>query len=332
MNWEFVAFLGAIAIGYVYALVSGFTDASTAIATAVGTRAFSPTQAVIVAAFFELLGALTGTAVALTIGIGILRAELLDQGAVVAAVGGALSWSLLAYVRGLPVSETHGVIGGLLGAGLAAGGLDAIIWSGVAPVLLGILLAPLLGLAGGILLLIGVYRLFTRVPRRRAETLARRGQRLSAAYVAFSHGRNDAQKPMGLLMLALVTYTGVTVSNVPLWIVLSVAVASSMGVAAGGWRIIRTLGLRITGLSPEQGFAAEVAGGTVLELASQAGVPVSTTQTITSAIVGVGVVKGLRQVRWPIAIEIATSWLLTLPVTMALGFAIAMVLRFLPDL
>lgn len=318
-------------MAYLYAFVSGFTDAANAIATAVGTRAFTPGQAVLVAAVFGLLGALTGTAVALTIGIGIVHAELLDQGAVIAAVAGAMTWSLLAYLRGIPVSETHGLIGAILGVGLAAAGPEAVIWEGVLPVLAAIVASPGLGIVGGVVVLTIVYWVFRGTHRRTATTWSLNLQRLSSIYMAFSHGRNDAQKPMGVLTLALIAYSGNTYTEVPLWVVLSVAAVASLGVAAGGWRIIRTLGMRITGLTPEQGFAAETAAGTVLQIASEAGIPVSTTHTITSAIVGVGLVSGWRTIRWTVVIEIVISWVLTLPATILFGYLFATVFRLIPS-
>lgn len=326
MDAALLVFIAGVAVAYVYAFVSGFTDAANAIATAVGTRAFTPSQAVLVAALFEMLGALTGTAVALTIGTGIVRAEVLNQSAVVAAVLGAMTWSLLAYRRGIPVSETHGLIGGILGVGLAQAGPDAVLWSGVIPVLVAIVASPILGILGGAGLLIIVLRVFSHTSRRHAIRWSLNLQRLSAIYMAFSHGRNDAQKPMGVLTLALITYFGVSYDAVPLWVILTVAAVAAVGVAAGGWRIIRTLGMRITGLRPEQGFAAETSAGTVLQVASEFGIPVSTTHTITSAIVGVGLVSGWKAIRWGLVIEIVTSWVLTLPATIFFGFLYALAL------
>ena len=329
MDVALLVFIAGVAVAYVYAFVSGFTDAANAIATAVGTRAFTPSQAVLVAALFEMLGALTGTAVALTIGTGIVRAEVLTQSAVVAAVLGAMTWSLLAYRRGIPVSETHGLIGGILGVGLAQAGPDSVLWSGVIPVLVAIVASPILGILGGAGLLIIVLRVFSHTSRRHAIRWSLNLQRLSSIYMAFSHGRNDAQKPMGVLTLALITYFGVSYDAVPLWVILTVAAVASVGVAAGGWRIIRTLGMRITGLRPEQGFAAETSAGTVLQIASEFGIPVSTTHTITSAIVGVGLVSGWKSIRWSLVIEIVTSWALTLPATILFGFLYAVALGFI---
>jgi PiT family inorganic phosphate transporter len=323
----FLVFLAAIAMSYVYAFVGGFTDAANAIATSVGTRAFSPGQAVLVAAVFEILGALTGTAVALTIGTGVVDTRFLTQGAVVAALAGAMTWSLLTYRIGIPVSETHGLIGGILGVGLVYAGVDGIIWGGVLPVLLAIVISPALGVIGGMVMYLLVQAVFSRTTRHTGVSWTRNLQRLSAIYMAFSHGRNDAQKPMGVLTLALVVYLGAPATEVPLWVVLTVGVVAGFGVAVGGWRIIRTLGMRITGLDSAQGFAAETSAATVLQFASQVGIPVSTTHTITSAIVGVGAVGNWRSIRWTLVFEIATSWILTLPATILFGVIYALVLQ-----
>ena len=327
MDPAFLVFLAAVAMSYVYAFVGGFTDAANAIATSVGTRAFSPGQAVLVAAVFELLGALTGTAVALTIGTGVVDTQFLTQGAVVAALAGAMTWSLLTYRLGIPVSETHGLIGGILGVGLIYAGVDGIIWGGLVPVLLAIVISPALGVIGGMLMYLLVQAIFSRTTRHTGLSWTRNLQRLSAIYMAFSHGRNDAQKPMGVLTLALVVYLGAPATEVPLWVVLSVGVVAGLGVAVGGWRIIRTLGMRITGLDSAQGFAAETSAATVLQFASEAGIPGSTTHTITSAIVGVGAVGNWRSIRWTLVFEIASSWILTLPATILFGVIYAVVLR-----
>lgn len=327
MDTAFLVFIAAIAMSYVYAFVGGFTDAANAIATSVGTRAFTPGQAVMVAGVFELIGALTGTAVALTIGTGVVSAEHLTQGAVVAALAGAMTWSLLTYRFGIPVSETHGLIGGILGVGLLYAGTDGILWGGVLPVLLAIIASPALGVIGGMIMLVIVRRVFLRSPRATGLRWTRNLQRLSAIYMAFSHGRNDAQKPMGVLTLALVVYLGFPTDSVPLWVIFSVALVAAMGVAVGGWRIIRTLGMRITGLDSSQGFAAETSAATVLQFASEAGIPVSTTHTITSAIVGVGAVSNWRSIRWTLVAEIVSSWILTLPATVLFGYLYAAALR-----
>lgn len=323
MDIALAVFVLGVSLSYVYAFVGGFTDAANAIATAVGTKALTPTAAVLIAAVFELLGALTGTAVALTIGRGLIPPEALTQTAVIAALLGAMSWSLFTYRRGIPVSETHGLIGGVIGVGLFAAGPEAVNWSSVLPVLAAIVVSPALGVIGALVLTTLVYRLFAGMNRQAGNTLFRNLQRVSTMYMAFSHGRNDAQKPMGVLTIALAVYLGQPITEVPLWVILSVAAVAGLGVAAGGWRIIRTLGMRVTGLAPEQGFAAETSAATVLQIASENGIPVSTTHTITSAIVGAGVARRWTAVRWELVGEIAMSWLLTLPATVALGYAFA---------
>jgi PiT family inorganic phosphate transporter len=315
-----------VALCYVYAFVGGFTDAANAIATAVGTRAFRPGVAVLVAGLFELLGALTGTAVALTIGKGIVSPALLDGPAVAAVLLGAMSWSVLTYLRGIPVSETHGLMGAIVGVGVFAGGARAIEWAGLLKVLAAIFVSPALGFLGATLLTGAVYRAGALLTRARATAVFTNLQRLSSMYMAFSHGRNDAQKPMGVLALAIAVHTGRADIDVPLWIIVTVAAVAALGVAAGGWRIIRTLGMRVTGLGVEQGFAAEASAATVLQVASELGVPVSTTHAITSAIVGAGTVRGRKGVRWNVVGEIAASWVLTIPATALLGYGLAWLL------
>jgi PiT family inorganic phosphate transporter len=316
----------AVGLVYVYAFVGGFTDAANAIATSVGTRVLSPRAAVVMAGVFNLLGGLTGTAVALTIGRGLVDPSVLSLAAVVAALAGAMSWSLFTYFFGIPVSETHGLIGGLVGAAVATAGLDVVQWQGLTSVLLAIIVSPTVGFIGGAVFILLIYWTFHRSRPGKVKPWFRHLQRLSAAYMAFSHGRNDAQKPMGILAMTLALYGGTELVQVPLWVVVSCATVAALGTAYGGWRIIQTLGQRITTLDPVQGFAAEVAGATVIQIASDFGIPVSTTHAITSSILGVGAIRRLSAVRWPIMTDIFASWLLTLPVTMALGALWALLL------
>jgi inorganic phosphate transporter, PiT family len=311
-------FVFAIFLAYVYAFVGGFTDAANAIATSVGTKVLKPRTAVIMAGIFNLLGGLTGTAVAVTIAQGIVDPTVLNLGTVVAAVGGAMTWSLITYFFGIPVSETHGLIGGLIGAGVATAGWDVVETESVTGVVAAIGASPVVGFLGGGLLILAIYWLFRRSNRGRVMPWFTNLQRASAAYMAFSHGRNDAQKPMGILALAIALYYNQDLT-VPIWIVVSAATVAAVGTAYGGWRIMRTLGMRLTELDPVQGFAAEFAGASVLEAASVLGIPVSTTHTITSSILGVGASRRLSAVRWGVTAQIFLSWVLTLPATILAG-------------
>lgn len=304
---------------YLYAFVGGFTDAANAIATAVGSRVLSPRFAVVVAGVFNLLGGLSGTAVALTIGKGLVDPGVLTLSTVVAALAGAMSWSLLTYAFGIPVSETHGLIGGLVGAGVATAGVGVIRWDGLTKTAVAIAASPALGFIGSLTVLLAIYWMLHRRTRGRVMPVFRHLQRASAAYMAFSHGRNDAQKPMGVLAMALALHYGWKEVTVPTWVVVSCALVAAVGTAYGGWRIIRTLGLRITALDPVQGFAAEASGATVIQAASELGIPVSTTHAITSSILGVGALRRASAVRWGITFRIFLSWLLTVPVTVLFG-------------
>lgn len=323
MEPTIIIFIFAVLLAYSYAFIGGFTDAANAIATSVGTRALSPMAAVLMAGLFEIIGAMTGTAVALMIGKGIVSIELISLSTVLAALLGTMTWSLLTYYFGIPVSETHGLIGGIIGASIAIAGFEAILLAGIIKVLIAILVSPLLGFLGGVLIMSIIYRLCLQKNARRMTSIFKYLQRLSSAFMAFSHGRNDAQKPMGILVMLLALHYGWQDPTVPFWVILSVGITAGIGVAYGGWRIIKTLGLKIAPLATEQGFAAETAAAGVLQLASIIGIPVSTTHTITSAIVGVGVTRRLSSVRWGIVIHIILSWVLTLPATIIISWFIA---------
>ncbi len=320
MEPEFIVFVFAIVLSYVYAFVGGFTDAANAIATSVGSRALSPLTAVLMAGVLEILGALTGTAVALTIGKSIVALNLISLTTVVAALMGTMAWSLFTYYLGIPVSETHGLVGALVGAALAIAGPEVILWAGLAKVLIAIVVSPLLGFAGGAVLMHMINFCFSSGPARKMTLMFKNLQRLSAAFMAFSHGRNDAQKPMGILVMALALHFGWKDPGVPFWVILSIGLTAGLGVAYGGWRIIKTLGMKLAPLAPEQGFAAETSAACGLQLASVFGIPVSTTHIIASSIVGAGVARRFSSVRWGLAFDIVLSWILTLPATVALGW------------
>ncbi|MHA2609668.1 MAG: anion permease [bacterium JZ-2024 1] len=322
-------FLLAIALTYTYAFVSGFTDAANAIATSIGSRVLTPVAAVLLAGLFNLVGGLTGTAVALTIAKGIVRVEDITLFTVVSGLAGAMTWSLFTYLYGIPVSETHGLIGGVIGATIATAGVEPIIWSGLNKVLVAIIASPLLGYTGGLVFISATMWICRNARRAAVEPVFFHLQRFSAMYMAFSHGRNDAQKPMGILALSLVLYSRAQEVSVPTWVVVSCAFLAALGTAYGGWRIIKTLGMKVTSLQPVHGFAAEVSGASVIELASILGIPISTTHAITSAIVGVGAAKNPSAVRWGVALDILLSWILTLPITVFLGWLYQHILRWI---
>ncbi|MEM5812935.1 MAG: inorganic phosphate transporter [Candidatus Aenigmatarchaeota archaeon] len=316
---DFLFLFSAILI-YLYAFVSGFTDAAQAIASAIGSRSLSPTQAIIIASIMEIIGALTGTAVAITIGKGIVSIEMISLVTVPSAILGCLTWSLICYKFGIPVSETHGLIGALIGASLAISrNINVINYRGLIPILLAIIIAPVLGFVGGYIMMKSVYFLFQSFPAKKMKYIFINLQRIASAYFSFSHGRNDAQKPMGMLLMLLMLYYGWKEVIVPYWVIISVGIVAGLGVAYGGWRIIKTLGMRITKLTPEQGFISDFSGANVLQLASQFGIPVSTTHVDASSVFGVGAARRISGVRWEIVTEILISWILTLPLTIIFG-------------
>lgn len=313
-----------VGLGLAFDFVNGFHDTANAIATSVATRVLSPGQAVSMAAGLNVVGALTGTAVASTVGRGIVPTSVATQQLVVAALVSAITWNLVTWWFGIPSSSSHALIFSIVGAGLAAGGLEAIQFQGVAQTLRGLVLSPLFGFLLALLLLFGLLWLFARAHPRLVTRIFGRLQIVSAAYMAFSHGGNDAQKTMGVITMALASYYGWTGDEwrVPLWVILAAAGAMGLGTAMGGWRIVRTMGLKVVELRPIDGFAAETAAATVIEVASRLGIPVSTTHVISSAILGVGATKRLSAVRWGIAGRIVMAWVVTLPVCMLLGWLI----------
>ena len=361
-----------LAIAFDY--INGFHDTANAIATSVSTRALKPGWAIAMSATANFAGALTGTAVARTVGSGLIDTNVESQTVIAAALVGAISWNLLTWRLGIPSSSSHALIGGLLGAALAASGfgawqMDGIVNKVLLPligspvigfvlgltlmivifnvlrrahpqrlngvfrrlqvlsagigswqmdgvlgkVLLPLVASPLIGFAVGLLLMALIFNVFRRAHPGRLNAVFRRLQVVSAGYMAFSHGSNDAQKTMGIMTLALFTAGTIESFDVPLWVQLAAATAISLGTAAGGWRIIKTMGTKVVKLDPVHGFAAETTAATVIFTASQFGMPVSTTHVISSAIMGVGSSDRFKTVRWGVARGIVTAWVLTLP-------------------
>ena len=316
-----------LAIGF--GLVNGFNDAANAIATVVGTRVLSPRNAILLAAVANLAGTLTGLEVAKTIGKGILLSDAITNLTVISALGAVIVWGSIATYLGLPVSITHGFVAGLAAAGTAAAGTQAVVWDKIAQVGSSVAIAPVLGFIGGFALMVIILWLFRRTSPTGVRTIFSRAQWLTAAFMAYSHGKNDGQMPIGVITMGMVIYTGNSGlwDNVPLWIILVSALAISSGTAVGGWRVIKTLGMRVTLLRPVHGFAAAASAATVIVVASQFGLPVSTTHCISSSIMGVGATRRLSAVRWGVAGNIITAWVLTFPICGALGYLFAKLLQ-----
>jgi PiT family inorganic phosphate transporter len=304
-----------IGVALVFDFINGFHDAANSIATVVSTRVLSPTQAVVWAAFFNFVAAFGfGVSVAYTVGKGIVRPESVDALVVLSALVGAIAWNLITWYSGIPSSSSHALIGGLAGAAVAKAGPGSLVLAGLAKTALFIVLSPLLGMTLGFGLMVGVMWLFRGSSPSRVDRLFRRLQLVSAAFYSLGHGTNDAQKTMGIIA-GLLFATGHLGPEfyVPFWVVLAAHAAMGLGTLAGGWRIVKTMGMGITRLKPVGGFCAETAGALMLIGTAVAGIPVSTTHTITGAIVGVGATTRLSAVRWGIAGRIGWAWILTIP-------------------
>ena len=302
----------ALAVSFDY--INGFHDTANAIATSVSTRALKPGWAILMSAVANFSGALIGTEVAKTVGSGLIDTNVESQAVIAAALVGAIAWNLLTWRLGIPSSSSHALIGGLLGAAAISAGFGAWQADGIlTKVLVPLVGSPIVGFVVGLLLMALLFNVFRRAHPVRLNATFRRLQVLSAAYMAFSHGSNDAQKTMGIMTLALVTAGIQTTFDPPLWVILTAASALSLGTAAGGWRIIRTMGTKVVKLDPVHGFAAEPPAATVIFGATHVGMPVSTTHVISSAIMGVGSSDRLKTVRWGVARSIVTAWVLTIP-------------------
>ncbi|NWF78227.1 MAG: inorganic phosphate transporter [Chloroflexi bacterium] len=308
--------------------VNGWTDAPNAIATVVSTRVLSPSLAVLMAAVLNIVGAVvTGTAVATTIGTGIVKPEIISLPVIFAAMLTIIIWSMVAWFYGIPTSESHELVAGLAGAGLAIAGPSVLLWEGWVKVLIGLGFSTVLGFSLGMGVMTSLYWLLRRTSVSSIRGVFSRLQILSAAFMAFSHGSNDGQKFMGVFTLALVLGGKMAHFAVPVWVMLLCGVVMGIGTALGGWRIIRTVGFKITKLEPIQGFAAESSGAFAILLASHFGIPLSTTHCIGTSIMGVGATRRFSAVRWGIARNIVMTWIITFPACAALGWIIASLLE-----
>jgi len=308
--------------------VNGWTDAPNSIATVVSTKVLTPFQAVIMAAVLNALGAFSGVAVATTIGKGIVDPSVISLTTVAAAMVGIVIWSSFTYYfGGLPTSESHGLVAGLAGAGLATAGPSVLLWVGWKKILIGLLFSSLLGFIGGLIMMSVLYHLFARSHPGTVRRIFGKLQILSAGFMAFSHGSNDGQKFIGVFTLALVLGGILPEFKVPYWVILMCALTMAIGTATGGWKIVRTMGIKLVKLEPVNGFAVETAAAACIELASRLGIPVSTTHTINTAIMGVGATRRFSAVRWGLGKNIVLAWILTFPVCGFIAWAVAKLLN-----
>ncbi|HYJ18105.1 MAG TPA: anion permease [Burkholderiales bacterium] len=312
MSFEIVVFLVIVALAFDF--MNGFHDAANSIATIVSTRVLRPQWAVVWAAFFNLLAfAVFGVAVAATVGKGIVDPGAVDHYVIFGGLVGAIAWNIITWYFGIPSSSSHALIGGLAGAAVAKGGVDTLISAGFLKTAAAIVLSPLLGFVLGITLMIAVSWIARRQTPRRIDRWFRRLQLLSAAMYSLGHGGNDAQKTMGVIWMLLIAAGMTTKDHLPLWVAFACYGTIALGTLFGGWRIVKTMGQKITRLKPVGGFCAETSGAITLFLATALGVPVSTTHTITGSIVGVGSAQKLSAVRWGLAGRIVWAWVLTIP-------------------
>jgi PiT family inorganic phosphate transporter len=334
-TWELIVII--IGIALVFDFTNGFHDSANSISTVVSTKVLSPRNAVVFAAFFNFIAAFGfGVAVASTISkiieLTIVPAAVIPY-IVLGALAGAISWNIITWFFGLPTSSSHALIGGLAGAGIAAAGLAAIKWSTIELVVTFMILSPLIGLICGFLFMALILNLTKKANKESAEGHFKRLQLCSAAAYSFSHGTNDAQKTMGIILPLLfsIGYFGASVDPnnlpMPLWVILASYAAIALGTLSGGWRIVRTMGYKITKLRPVHGFAAETAGAATILGASAAGIPVSTTHVICSSIMGVGTTMGSSTVKWGVARSIMFAWILTIPISAVIGFVAFAVIR-----
>jgi PiT family inorganic phosphate transporter len=320
-----------VVVALIFDFINGFHDAANSIATVVSTRVLTPLQAVVWAAFFNFVAAFGfGVGVAQTVGRGVVDANVVDHWVILAGLVGAIAWDLVTWYWGLPTSSSHALIGGFAGAAVAKAGFGSLVASGLVKIGVFMFLAPLIGLGVGFTLMLATIWTFRRATPGRVDRVFRRGQLVSAAAYSLGHGTNDAQKTMGIIAVLLFSagYLGPEF-HVPFWVILSAHAAIALGTLAGGWRIVKTMGMRITKLRPVGGFCAETAGALTLIGTAIGGIPVSTTHTISGSIMGVGAIQRFSAVRWGVAGRIVSAWILTVPASALIAGASWLVLRVL---
>jgi inorganic phosphate transporter, PiT family len=302
----------AVALGFDF--TNGFHDTANAVATSISTRALSPRLAVAIAAVANLVGAFVTTAVAKTVGSGVLDTGLVTTKTILAALFGAIAWNLATWWLGLPSSSSHALIGGLVGAGIAQSGLEGVQWHNLAhKVIIPAFIAPTIAFGAGFVLLVAIFWAFQRMPSTAANRTFRVGQLFSGTFMAYTHGANDAQKTMGVIALALLANGSIDTFYIPDWVKITAGLAIAAGTYVGGWRIMRTIGQRLYKMEPAGGFSAQATAGAVIDVATRLGYPLSTTHVISGAVLGSGSTRRFRAVRWGIAGNIVVAWFLTLP-------------------
>jgi PiT family inorganic phosphate transporter len=326
---DFILLLAIILAALVYDFFNGFNDCANSIATTISTRALSPRAAIIMAWILNFFGALSHTAVAATVGKGVIDPQQVSLTLVLVALIGASAWTGMASFSGIPVSVTHSLIGGLLGAGIVASGLKIVLFQGIKKIVLAMIFSPILGFLGGLLLIVAISWIFKNSPFRKVNRSFKRWQILSAAWMAFSHGMNDAQNAMGIIAMALVSYGALATFEVPLWVMVACATAMALGTSLGGWKVIKTMGSKIFKLQPVHGFSAETSAAAVIAGMSLIGAPISTTHVISTAIMGSGFSRGLSVVRWGIVKNIVIAWIITIPASALIAGALYFIVKLL---
>ena len=320
--------IGAILIALFFDFVNGFHDAANSIATVVGTRILRPLQAVTLAAFANFVGPfIFGVAVATTIGKGLINPDFVTMPIIIGALVGAIVWDIITWLVGLPTSSSHALVGGILGAGIAGAGTHAIIFGGLEKVAIGIIISPAVGLGTAFLLATLLIIIFAKRKPTSVNSIFGKLQLISATYYSLSHGANDGQKTMGVIALILLTEGIITSFEVPYYVIIIAALAISLGTFFGGWRIVKTMAVKITQLKPYQGFAAETGGASILAVLAHFGIPASTTHAISGAIMGAGAVKRLSAVRWGIGKRIVWAWIITIPASAAVAYVCTLIIH-----
>ncbi|MGB2696766.1 MAG: inorganic phosphate transporter [Candidatus Zixiibacteriota bacterium] len=326
---DLILLIAIIAAALIFDFFNGFNDCANAIATTVSTRALSPRAAILMAWVLNFFGALSHTAVAATVGKGVIDPQQVSLTLVLVALLGASVWTGMASFSGIPVSVTHSLIGGLLGAGIVASGFKIIVFQGIKKIILAMILSPILGFVGGLFLIVVVSWIFKNSSFRKVNQHFKRWQILSAAWMAFSHGMNDAQNAMGIIAMALVSYGALASFKVPLWVMIACASAMALGTSIGGWKVIKTMGSKVFKLQPVHGFSAETSAAAVIAGMSLFGAPISTTHVISTAIMGSGSSNRLSAVRWGIVRNIVIAWIITIPASGAVAALLYFIIRSL---